>query len=150
MCNATGAEAAAAASMDGLLQQLVAASDAVAGSPLPPTDEAAQEFLQAHPLDQIFRYAVAMQGGDWCMLLVCEVQIGITRNTFCSPRSVLSVAAIDKHAVDVISSALAKVLGTAYGASGGTGTKAVSRARSCRGLLLSQLRMTTLRRAQQA
>lgn len=41
-------------SMDAL-QQLTAAADAIVASPLALSDEAAQEFLEAHPLDTIFR-----------------------------------------------------------------------------------------------
>ncbi|KAI8465707.1 MAG: hypothetical protein J3K34DRAFT_525133 [Monoraphidium minutum] len=67
------------------METLQRAADAVAASPLPLTDEAAQEFLEAHPLDQVFRL---LSGPD-----------------------------IDKHAVEVISGALDKVLGTAFGTS---------------------------------
>lgn len=37
------------------LQRLASASDALVASPLPLTDDHAREFLEEHPLDDIFR-----------------------------------------------------------------------------------------------
>jgi hypothetical protein len=37
------------------LKALTDAADAVGASPLPLTDEAAKQFLEEHPLDEIFR-----------------------------------------------------------------------------------------------
>ena len=37
------------------MEALAAAADAIASSPLPPTDEVAREFLDTHPIENIFR-----------------------------------------------------------------------------------------------
>ncbi|GBF88150.1 hypothetical protein Rsub_00862 [Raphidocelis subcapitata] len=70
---------------DAALQRLTAAADALVASPLPLGDDGARGFLEAHPLDEVFR--------------------------------LLSGASLDKHAAEVISSALDKVLATPYGTS---------------------------------
>jgi hypothetical protein len=49
--------------MDGPLKQLTAAADAVVASPLPLTDDGAREFLQAHPLEDVFRCGLGQQRG---------------------------------------------------------------------------------------
>lgn len=90
------------------LQRLTAAADAVAANPLPLTDETAQEFLEAHPLESVFRY-VRERARRF------ERAGGITRSRSATPRRLLSGSDVDKHAADVISSALGKILATSYG-----------------------------------
>lgn len=52
---------------DGALQRLTAAADAIVASPLPLTDDRAREFLQAHPLEEVFRYTFAcLHDGKRC------------------------------------------------------------------------------------
>jgi hypothetical protein len=41
---------------------LVAAADALVASPLQLTDEAASAFLEAHPLESVFRYVFMLEG----------------------------------------------------------------------------------------